>query len=454
MRDRSALLTESVRGRMKSILSVLFILLFSISLKAQIENVIVETYYISDANDATDTTDARVLDAGSKTYRIYIDLKSGYKLTKIYGDANHTLKIVSDSIFFNNIDRQAAYFGYKINTTWFKNNPTLALDSWLTLGLATTTKSGVLKTEDTDGSIIGGTNNSGGSSAIPGGLLVNTDPNAGIPLTTADGLLTYANVAANWIDNGFRNFSGTDTTIFGPDSIGSKFISTNASLQNSGVTGSTSANDVLVAQLTTNGKISFELNVEISDSIGNSIKYVANDSVLLPGEKLSPFLKYPQLCGCKDTKFVEYNAKYACSDNSTCKTLIVFGCTDPLACNYDPSANFNLANLCCYPGFCNDRDISLVCPNLSVDELNGVPVFTLYPNPAQDHLSVQITSPDNKDTKYEIYDAVGRVVMKKNTGIVPGNIVQQIDVSDLAQGLYLFRLFVDNNYASKVFIKH
>src|SRR4051812_38285170 len=112
------------------------VLLLPAALKAQVKNVIVETYYVSDANDATDTTDGRSLEAGSKTYRVYIDLKEGSTLRKIYGDSLHTLKIESTENFFNNIDRPQAYFGYLINKSWFASNPTIALDSWLTLGLA------------------------------------------------------------------------------------------------------------------------------------------------------------------------------------------------------------------------------------------------------------------------------------------------------------------------------
>src|ERR1035437_9615206 len=70
----------------------------------------------------------------------FIDLKPGYKLKKIYGDANHALKISSSANFYNNIDRPSAYFGYLINKSWFPSNPTIALDSWLTLGLATKTQ--------------------------------------------------------------------------------------------------------------------------------------------------------------------------------------------------------------------------------------------------------------------------------------------------------------------------
>ena len=60
------------------------------SVKAQVENVIVETYYIADNNDIADTIGGQ-LDAGYITYRIYIDLKEGTVLKKVYGDQYHPL---------------------------------------------------------------------------------------------------------------------------------------------------------------------------------------------------------------------------------------------------------------------------------------------------------------------------------------------------------------------------
>ena len=39
--------------------------------------------------------------------------------------------------------------------------------------------------------------------------------------------------------------------------------------------------------------------------------------------------------GCGDTLYLEYDASVTCSDASSCLTLIVNGCMDPTACNYD-----------------------------------------------------------------------------------------------------------------------
>jgi hypothetical protein len=434
---------------------IFYILLSSLSVHAQIEKLTVETYYVSDANDATDTIDGsnRALEAGSKTYRVYVDLKPGYKIKKIYGDVNHPLKITSTANFYNNVDRPNAYFGYLINKSWFSSNPTIALDSWLTLGLATKVQNGVLKTEDTNGSTIGGTNNYGGTTSIANGLLINNDAVAGIPLTTEDGLLTNTATLTQWIDNGFRDFSGADTTVFGATNIGNKFISTNAYLtQSTGVSGaSTDSNKVLVAQLTTKGTISLELNLELLDSAGNTLKYVANGATLLSDEKVSSFLTYPIVCGCRDMNYLEYSNAYGCSNPTACINIISYGCMDTLACNYDPLANKNLQSLCCYPGYCNNRDISLVCPGIS----NTIQ-FDIYPNPAQNQLTVDFkVGGENKEVTYSIFDSYGTLMLQKNMGMLSSSISQSIDISNFQTGLYMMKVSIGADVnLSKRFMKN
>ena len=66
---------------------------------SQLEKVIVEKYYVSDLNDATDTLGGG-LPVGSTTYRVYVDLAPGSVLKKIYGDANHPFSIQSTAPFF------------------------------------------------------------------------------------------------------------------------------------------------------------------------------------------------------------------------------------------------------------------------------------------------------------------------------------------------------------------
>ncbi|MCW3083330.1 MAG: hypothetical protein JWP12_696 [Bacteroidetes bacterium] len=444
---------------MKKLIAILFpILLLQVAAKAQIQHVIVEKYYVSDSLDNTDTIDgaARALPVGSKTYRVYVQLDAGYRLKKMYGTANHPLKIKSTANFFNNIDRPTAYFGYLINKAWFSGNPTLALDSWLTLGLCATNYNGVLKTDDTDGSVI--LPSWGGTASVPGGILRNNDTAAGIPITTEDGMKPKTGTFTTWINNGFIDSpTGTeDTTVFGSVNTGSQFISTTAFLQqNSGVIGdSLTGEKVLVAQLTTTGEISFELNLQLITPGGASMNIVpGNNSLPTTGDTtVNGMLKYPPdapVCGCKDPNYLEYNAAYACSDPFSCIHLVVLGCMDTLACNYDPAVNFHIQSLCCYPGNCNNRDIALVCPGIATEA--GV---QLYPNPATEGITIQFSAGEYIETKYAIFDSYGTVVLQRDLGMRTGNVVENVDISNLQTGLYLLKVFKgNNNVESKTFMK-
>jgi hypothetical protein len=423
---------------------------------AQVENVIVETYYVSDQFDSTDLTGGK-LDSGSVTYRIYVDLPKDQKLLKIYGDKNHIFKIKSSEIVFNN-QADGLSFAKDFIKNRYKEN-TVALDSWLTLGQTTKLQSGkahfgILKSQDEDGSFIGGVNNDGGSQSISRGLLANTNASVGIPLTQADGMDTLVNIPTKWFDYGIKDFiTGIDTTIFGSVKIGKEFTSNLFELSNSGTLGvNPEKNQILIGQITTKGKLSFEINLEIQqmvDGILTNVKYVANDSILESNEKLSPFLRYPFVCGCKDANYMEYKSNYACSDESACKTRIIYGCMDTMACNFDPSANFMIKNLCCYPGMCNDRDISIVCP----EERGNSSEFQIHPNPTENNIFLNVVSGESNEIIYTIYNSFGVEVLSKNLGEHLRIVNEEIDLSSLNEGIYHIRLSSGNQSDSKTFIK-
>jgi hypothetical protein len=338
------------------ILLTWYLTVFTVS--AQVEQVIVETYYVSDGKDASDE-DGGYLEEGSVTYRIYLDLVEGNKLISIYGNENHALKFASTEKFFNNLYRDKT-FGYQINKNNLDNN-TLALDSWLTIGFASNLNFGLPKPEDPDGSIVGGINNDGGSAGVPGGLLTNNDPNAGIPLTESDGLVPSTISTTGFFDLNIISENGDDSTIFGALTNAKTFTSYNARLLYSqGISGPTADNRILVAQLTTKGMLSFELNLEIQKSDGTTINYVAAESAMGVDTFYSRWLSYPFSCGCTDPDFLEYDKNASCDDGS-CATPLILGCTDPAACNFDPAANKNIPEMCCFNSQCA-LELGIVCP--------------------------------------------------------------------------------------------
>jgi hypothetical protein len=214
------------------------------------------------------------------------------------------------------------------------------------------------------------------------------------------------------------------------------------------------SNRVLVAQLTTKGDISFELNIMMSEPNGSSFKDVKYVAKLADGDinsdtlKVSPYLTYPQACGCRDPHYLEYSSSYACNNSDSCRTPIVYGCMDTNACNYDPNANFNIPSLCCYPGYCNDRNIAVVCPEVTDKRMR------IYPNPAKDQLTLQISAANNEKAHYDICDLFGTVIKTNEIDPSSGNSVQNIDISKLNEGVYMLRLFTINSTEEKMFIKN
>lgn len=422
------------------LITLISFLFLTATTKAQVEKMIVETYYVADSNDVKDTTYGK-LDLGAVTYRIYLDLAENTILKSIYGVPNHPLKITSTAPFYNQTDRGKT-IGKDIDSKKLTEN-TLALDSWITLQQATKNHVGVLKNQDADGSMVGGVNNDDG-------LLINNDPSIGISLLVADGLIP---VSTDYAYTQF-GFTEKDSTIFGKKSkYGSTFATNFAFVEcKKGLKGLTSDNIILVAQLTTAGKISFELNIEVEEN-GKTVKYVADQSTLEEGEKHSRYLKYPadaEICGCYDINYIEYDEKNVnCPVQDSCKTLVVIGCMDPMACNYNSKATKNIQELCCYPGNCADRDIALVCPALPNRESLENEI-KLYPNPAQDKFMVETIVPINN---YQLYDSYGRLLLQEKMALTVTN--QQIDITSLSKGLYLFRLELANGIVySKTIIKN
>jgi hypothetical protein len=397
-----------------------------------IENVRVETYYITDASDATDTIGGG-LAAGCTTYRVYIDLAEGRSLRALYGRAGHPLHITSTAPIFNHLDR-GKRFGHELNNSALDEG-LVALDSWLSLGAASNQRSGIRKELDTDGSILGGSNNDGGSAELPEGLLNNTAAAIGLPLTQQDGLITTTGTI---IPPNFLVTGDDPREAFADSTLTDRFHSEDFRMGCStpGVPGVESQNELLVAQVTTCGELSFALNIELELSDGSVVRYVAADTLLEDDETVSGLLTYPQQCGCTDPNFFEFDPAAGCDDGS-CSTAIVFGCSDPEACNYDPNANFNIPQLCCYgPSDCNGLDINLICPDVRIEEDEGRSRPIVAPNPI---MNGRITFHGDafRMDAFRLMDASGRTIRIENSST---DWTRWIDVNSLSAGTYVLEI--------------
>jgi hypothetical protein len=405
--------------------------------KAQnaIEGVIVETYYVSDANDAGHDDEGTNLPEGSITYRIFLDLAPGYRVTGIFGDEFNPLSIRSTELIWNHSERGAA-LGSDLNDSRLDEN-TVVLDSYITIGAASDAHFGIPKELDNDGSIIGGLNNDGGSEMVEEGLLVNTTTAIGIPLTEADGLIE---VSEDEIPNILFSAAPNLVPIFDNETIDNSYFSLLEAIQfTDGIAGVTEENIVMLAQITTLGELEFDFNVKLKSADNEEFIFVS-DTVTGGDTLLSPFLSFPPECGCTDPDFLEYNPSAPCDDGS-CATLIVFGCSDPEACNFNPDANFNIPELCCFGiDDCNNLDWTIICPSLSTDDPSFQFDFKLYPNPATSELWVAIASANEREAELSMYTLQGQLIRSQRVQIRQGEQELKLDCGDLPQGTYLVRL--------------
>ncbi len=439
---------------------LVFILISAIQFTgfSQLEKVIVEKYYVSDLNDATDTLGGGIT-VGSTTYRIYVDLAPGSVLKKIYGDVNHPFSIQSTAPFFNHESDGQTFAKDFVKNRYLEG--VVALDTWLTLGQTTKTQAGktyvgVLKNQDVDGSFIGGLNNDGGSELISTGLLINNDASAGIPLTQADGMDTMATIPTSWSHFGLLDFvSGNDSTMFGSLASNNGFTSDNFYLSNSGTIGLIpDSNQILVAQLTTIGELSFHLNIVVDalvNGVVQTINYVSSNDTLITGEEFNPYLIYPSTCGCNNSNYVEYDPTVTCLEPGSCITPIIIGCMDTMACNFDPNANVNIANLCCYPGKCNNRDIAVVCPALRGENFE----FLVYPNPSNTDFFFDVFSGmENEAIKVEVFNTFGVKVYEKT--LAPSAVItgEKLEMSISEKGLYHMKVQIGEQIQTQLLFKN
>ena len=240
-----------------------------------LEGIVVEKFYSSNAADAANASAqgaASALNAGSVTYRVYVDMAAGYKFSQLYGTAAHPLQVSTTTNFFNDPNYGSTTNPSAQSTANIRKNTAL-LDSWFTTGGAAAGKLGVLKTEDSDGSPGNAQgvlqNNPGGLFGLP--INIGTTQSS----SAADGMITGTVVAPNIL-----GITATDLGMF-DQTPGNNFVSTNGAIAAlGGVVGPTASNMVLIGQFTTDGVFSFHLNVQlVKIATGAAENYVSSNPV-------------------------------------------------------------------------------------------------------------------------------------------------------------------------------
>ena len=235
-----------------------------------LDGIVVEKYYKANAADVANALAQGAvtpLTENSVTYRVYVDLAAGYKFNLLFGNATKPLTVNTTTAFFNDPN-----YGTAINPSNsaaasgnIRKN-TAMIDSWFTTGGAAGSKVGVLKSEDTDGTLA---NVQGILANNPGGCF-------GLPINGATGQDGFLPSSASTVITPNGLGLGTALDVLDQTNGGSILINAGSIAALGGVVGATSSNMVLIGQFTTNGEFSFALNIQIQNiATGVSYDYVA-----------------------------------------------------------------------------------------------------------------------------------------------------------------------------------
>ena len=116
-----------------------------------------------------------------------------------------------------------------------------------------------------------------------------------------------------------------------------------------------------------------------------------------------PSAPCPPIFGCMDSSYVEFNPRVDTSDGS-CSTLVVFGCTDSLAYNYDSIANtMSLVPACDYILTLTDLvGDGWAASNLEVTQGDSVWNFTLDTAAYSQDYIINLKAPEPVSFKFSI----------------------------------------------------
>ena len=435
-----------------------------------LEGIIVETYYVADTNDAADTDGSDGgLHVGARTYRVFADLKQGYKLLTAGGFTDHPITFNTSTRFFNNLDRGEAW-GDHIGHTHLDEN-TVALDSWLSMGAASDLHWGIPKADDPDGAQSGIENNDGGSVGTP--LLVNSAPEVGIPLTTADGMWSNGSVpGTSFVGVPPDCFDVGDSTHYSSDNFAWAVLG--------GVAAPDSANRILLGQFTTDGVFSFCLNIwiKIPDSLvcndpnchtilefyGNLLAsdtagtgYAGDNKFTLPGLCFDSS-QQPSDCagipggsalpgtGCDDGNADTQNDVY-----STDCVCVGEDCLGVLGGNALPGQPCDDND----PGTTNDTWLTgCLCQGSvgMVEQQQGR--VHVFPNPAHDLLRVDLEGMNGGPVSIAITSVTGEQVLLSDFGTRRGTSHERVDISSLARGVYIVSVIAGERTFKERIITH
>jgi len=242
-----------------------------------LEGIVVEKFYVSTKADNAGKLYSGDLPEGSVTYRIYVDLKPGYRFQAAYGSPQHPLVIESTENFYNHLENGNIQPNIIPERTYKKNIS--LLDSWLSAGACAEGHLGILKEYDDTISdkFIGFEKGyfKGKKKSVPLYEIDGMKRSAVLPVPTFFQMDFLSKIIGTTTSEKRIYSDNGAWAALGKGAVGADSLSTNC---------------VLIAQLTTVGELSFELNLLIGAPNGISQKYVARNPITEESEWTHPEL--------------------------------------------------------------------------------------------------------------------------------------------------------------------
>ena len=412
---------------------------------------------ICDADDKgidamiVEQVDASIAEAGAIAYRVYIDLAENYQLQAVYGNDANPLVINTSSSWYN--DAFGSDRGDLLNDALLDATPSLAFDSYVSMNGSSVSTIGVQASEDLDGTADGRTTGSvatttlvGASqisdaflpgsnttdnvniAGIVGGSYATTDDNSGGTasnsilvgqFTTTGDIVIQLNVQIrNLISGEIEKYVSTTSV----PALGEEFCPDLIFIQNLGCTDPTACNFDSQANVDDGSCLipvadCSQCNgaaLEIIDTDGDGICNADDndddgDGVADPtdNDPLDPFvcldLDNDGCDDCSSGTFDPANDGTDTDGDGICDAGEVSGCTNPVACNYDPAAT--------------DDNGTCLIPVANCSECDGSSLVTI------DTDNDGICDADDKG--------------------IDDMIVEQVDASTAEAGAIAYRVYID-----------
>lgn len=232
-----------------------------------LEDIIVETYYVSGDAEASIPGNS-ALPTGSVTYRIFIDMKPGYKLQSVFGAPEHEMILRTGTYFYN--DPMHGHYISNLIMDRMLPGHALMLDSWIAMGAGSQQRYGILKSDDdTLYTIV---------NLSDPQVMQGAHPLTGIPVKQHDGIITGDTLPPRVSQLGLDTLLNVLFKQNIPQN-GYEFRTSNGGW---GCLGGAQGvdpdkNHVLIGQFTTNGDFYFEFNIQIGSAEHGVEQYVARN---------------------------------------------------------------------------------------------------------------------------------------------------------------------------------